>query len=34
MSLSVICHTSPDIKVSLNSESVKDTPGIRKTMML
>ena len=34
MSLSVTGHSAPDINVSLTTGSVKDTPGIRKTMML
>jgi len=34
MSPSVIGHSAPDISVSRNTGSVRDTPGIKKTMML
>ena len=34
MSLNVTGHSAPDINVSFTSGSEKDTPGIRKTMML
>ena len=33
-SLSVTGHSAPDIKVSLNSGSVKETVGIRKATQL
>ena len=33
-SLSVTGHAAPDINVRVNSGVTKETPGIRKTMML
>ncbi len=34
ISLSVSGHSAPDINVSFRTGSAKETPGIRKTMML